>query len=69
MAKTRPNKKPPNVSVARQGSKGPVYTQQPRPQGGKPRNTGARMAAKSSQMNTSMKKPGSGTRGSGKGTH
>jgi hypothetical protein len=69
MAKTRPNKKPPKVSVAKQGSKGPVHTQMPRPQGGKPRNTGALTAAKSNQMNTSMKKPGSGTRGSGKGAH
>lgn len=68
MAKTRPNKKPPKVSVAKQGSKGPVFTQQPRPQGGKPRNTGALTAAKSNQMNTSMTKPGKGTRGSGKGT-
>lgn len=69
MAKTRPNKKPPKVSVAKQGSKGPVHTQAPRPQGGKPKNTGDRPAPKSSQMNTSMTKPGKGTRGSGKGTH
>jgi hypothetical protein len=69
MAKTRPNKKPPNVHVAKQGSKGPVHTQAPRPQGGKPRNTGALMAPKSKQMNTSMKSPGSGTHGSGKGAH
>jgi hypothetical protein len=69
MAKTRPNKKPPATHVKNQGSKGPVHTQMPRPQGGKPRNTGALTAAKSSQMNASMKKPGSGTRGSGKGAH
>jgi hypothetical protein len=67
MAKKRPMKQPKKSKPAKQGSKGPVYTQSPSNQGGKPGNTGARPAAKSKQMNTSMTKPGKGTRGSGKG--
>lgn len=49
----------------RQGSNGPVYTQSPNGSG-VPRET---EAPKSMQRNTSMTKPGKGTRGSGKGCH
>ncbi|HEU4686484.1 MAG TPA: hypothetical protein VFS39_18400 [Nitrospira sp.] len=69
MARSRKMKKPPTSKPPRQGGKGPVYAQAPRPQGGKPKNTAARPAAKSTQMNTSMTKPGKGTRGSGRGAH
>lgn len=69
MARTRPNKKPPAASAPKQGSMGRPHTQSPRNQGGVPRNTGSLPPAKSMQKNTSMTKPGKGTRGSGRGAH
>jgi hypothetical protein len=64
MAKSRKINRRGKAKPARQGSKGPVFTQSPRSGGGAPVE---KEAPKGKMMNKSMKKPGSGTRGSGKG--
>lgn len=64
MAKSRKINRRSKPSPAGQGSKGPVSTQAPRKQGGPPTQ---KEAPKGVMKNRSMKAPGSGTRGSGRG--
>lgn len=66
MAKTRKINRRGKAKPPRQGSKGPVYSQSPRNGGGAPRETEA-PTGMNRMLNKSMKKPGSGTRGSGRG--
>ncbi len=65
MAKTRKINRRGKAKPAKQGSKGPVYSQSPMRSMGQPRETEA--PRNTIMRNRSMKAPGSGTRGSGKG--
>jgi hypothetical protein len=68
MAKNRRFKQPSKTNVPRQGSRGRVFTQSPMNQGGAPSKKEA-PSNRAMMKNRSMKSPGSGTRGSGKGAH